>query len=292
MNLREIVQKAEVGKTALGHFNISDLIGFKAIWEAAKELNLPVVIGTSEGEREFIGAKQAVDLIKSIREEYGYPIFINADHTHSLEKVKEAVSAGYDSVIADFAKLPLAENIKATKEAVDYVRSVRPEMVIEGELGYIGSSSEIFKELPAGAAINPEDLTRPEDAARFVRETGVDMLAPAVGNIHGMFENASSPRLNIQRVAEIKAALQQVQGKPVPLVLHGGSGTLDEDFTAAIQAGISIVHINTEIRRAWKEGMLQGLKLDSVAPYKIAAPAVEAVKAIVKQRLALFSGQS
>lgn len=282
-NLLQTIQAAEAKNIAVGHFNISDLIALKAIFEAARELNVPVIIGTSEGEREFIGARQSVDLVKSLRAEYGYPVFINADHTHSFEKIQAAVEAGYDSVIADFAKLPLEENIRETKRAVEYVKSKRPEMIVEGELGYIGSSSEVFKELPAGAAIDSQDLTKPEDAARFVSETGVDMLAPAVGNVHGMFQDAPSPRLDIARIAEIKAAAK------VPLVLHGGSGTLDADFTAAIKAGIAVVHINTEIRRAWKEGLLAGLQLESVAPYKLAGPAVEAVKKIVKQRLALFS---
>ncbi len=286
MTLIEIIRAAEAKKIAVGHFNISDLIGLKAIFETARELQVPVLIGTSEGEREFIGPRLAVDIVKNLREEYGYPVFINADHTHSFEKIQEAVAAGYDSIIADFAKLPLAENIRETKRAVEYAKSARPEIIMEGELGYIGSSSEIFQELPAGAAVNPADMTKAEDAARFVAETGVDLLAPAVGNIHGMFANAPSPRLNIGRIAEIKAAAK------APLVLHGGSGILDEDFKAAIAAGISVIHINTEIRRAWKDGFLEGLRMESVAPYKIAAPALAKMKTVIRQRLSLFSGLS
>jgi len=282
-NLPEVLAEAAAKKIAIGHFNISDLIDLKAVFEAARELNVPVIVGTSEGEREFIGPKLAVALVHSLREEYDYPIFLNADHTHSFEKVQEAVDAGYDSVIADFAKLPLEENIRETKRAVDYARSVRPDILMEGELGYIGTSSEVMQDLPPGAAIDPAQFTTAADAARFVQETGVDFFAPAVGNIHGMFAHATKPRLDIKRIGEIKAAVG------IPLVLHGGSGNLDEDFTAAIKAGISMVHISTEIRRAWKAGMAEGLKLDTVAPYKLSAPAVLAVKAIVKQRLALFS---
>jgi fructose-bisphosphate aldolase class II len=285
LTLREAVREAAAKNVAVGHFNISDLAGLKAIFEAATELKVPVIIGTSEGEREFIGPKQAVALVRSLREEYDYPIFINADHTHSFEKVQEAAAAGYDSIIVDFAKLSLEENIRETKKAVDYVRSVDPNIIVEGELGYIGTSSEVMKDLPEGAAIDPADFTSVEDAVRFVKETGVDFFAPAVGNIHGMFENASKPRLDAKRVADIKEAVG------VPLVLHGGSGDLDEDFVAAIKAGISIVHINTEIRRAWKSGMEEGMKLPTVAPYKVLAPAMQAVKVIVKKRLGLFSGK-
>ncbi len=288
MTLREAFKDAVSRKRALGHFNISDLIDLKAIFEAARELGVPVVIGTSEGEREFVGARQAVALVQSLREEYDYPVFINADHTHSFEKVQEAVAAGYDSIIADFSKLPLEENIRETRRAVDFVRQSEKEkgqeILIEGELGYIGGSSEVMQDLPPGAAIVPAQFTTSEDAARFVRETGVDLFSPAVGNIHGMFEHAVEPRLDIQRIREIKAAVG------TPLVLHGGSGQLDEDFKAAIEAGIAMVHINTEIRRAWREGMVEGLKVESVAPYKIAGPAVEAVKKVVSARLKLFSG--
>lgn len=283
-NLREIILRAKAEKKAIGHFNISDLIALRAITEAAASLNVPVIIGTSEGEREFIGPDSAVALIKSLRERSGRAVYLNADHTHSFEKVQEAAAAGYDAIIADFAKLPLEDNIRETKRAVEYVRSLNPNILVEGELGYIGSSSEVFQSLPEGAAVRDEDMTTPEDAVRFVKETGVDLLAPAVGNVHGMFENSPSPRLNIERIRQISA----VAG--VPLVLHGGSGILDEDFTSAIEAGISVVHINTEIRRAWKAGMEEGLKSGSVAPYKIAAPAVEAVRKITEARLRLFSG--
>lgn len=143
-SLKQILSEARKNGRAVGHFNISDIAALKAIFAAAHETNLPVIIGTSEGERDFIGAKQAVALVRSLREEYNFPIFINADHTHSFDKIVEAAEAGYDMVIADFAKLPLDENIKETKKAVDYVRSARPEMLIEGELGYIGGPSEIF----------------------------------------------------------------------------------------------------------------------------------------------------
>src|SRR3990167_6057541 len=117
-NLLEIIKDTESKKVAIGHFNISDLAGLKGIFEAARELGLPIIIGASEGERDFIGVKQCAALIKSLRETYDYPIYLNADHTHSLEKVKEAVEAGFDAIIFDGSKLPFEENIKQTKEAV------------------------------------------------------------------------------------------------------------------------------------------------------------------------------
>src|SRR3989344_4295736 len=241
LKLLEIIKNAENNKVAIGHFNISDCVALKGIFLAAKELNLPVIIGVSEGEREFIGVKRVVDMIKSIREEFSaeggsasggnWPIFLNADHTHSLEKIKEAVEAGFDAVLFDGGKLPFEENIKKTKEVVEYVKSVNPEILVEGELGYLGGSSVILKEIPKDAAIKPEDLTDPEEAERFVKETGVDLLAPAVGNIHGMFKNSPNPNIDIERISK----LRNIAG--VPIVLHGGSGIIDDEFTKAIDAG-------------------------------------------------------
>ena len=143
----------------------------------------------------------------------------------------------------------------------------------------------IRKELRKDGAIRPEDLTKPEDAARFVKETGVDMLAPAVGNIHGMFANAPEPALDIARIRAIRKAAG------VPLVLHGGSGNTDEDFLAAIDAGVSIIHIRTELRVAWRMGLEKALKEkpEEIAPYKVLSTAVEAVKEIVDSKLKLFN---
>ncbi len=286
--LKQLLKEAERKKIAIGHFNISNLEQLKAISHVAAKLDVPVIIGTSEGEREYLGVHHAHDLIASYNKEHGkgnYWFYLNADHTHSLDKVKEAAEAGYDAILFDGGKLPLEENIEQTKEAVKIVRKINKNILVEGEMGYIGSSSEVRKEMPKGAAINPEDLTRPEEAARFVKETGVDMLAPAVGNIHGMFANAPEPRLDINRIREIKEAVK------VPLVLHGGSGNTDEDFTAAIDAGISIIHISTELRVAWRKGLEKALKEspDEVAPYKLMPEDLAKMEAIVEAKLKLFN---
>src|ERR1700733_8350985 len=146
--LREVLNDADTRHVAVGHFNISELAALKGIFEAARELNFPVLIGVSEGEREFIGVKQAAALIKSIRETYDYPIFLNADHTHSLDKAKEAAEAGFDEIIFDNSQLPFEQNLINTKEAVAAIRAINPNIIIEGEIGYIGSSSEIVDVRP------------------------------------------------------------------------------------------------------------------------------------------------
>src|SRR3989344_6159005 len=132
MTLKEALIKARGEKKAIGHFNISDIAALRAIVRAAGDLGVPVIIGTSEGEAEFIDIEVARAMVKDMREETNQDIFLNADHFHSLEKAEEAVRAGYDSVIFDAVKFPLAENIQKTKEAVERMRSIRADVLIEG----------------------------------------------------------------------------------------------------------------------------------------------------------------
>ncbi|MEI6494763.1 MAG: class II fructose-bisphosphate aldolase [bacterium] len=289
MTLKQVIADAEARGAAVGHFNISNIEALHGIFNAARKLNLPVIIGVSEGERDFIGVKEVVALVKSLRENNQlngepYPIFLNADHTYSLERVKEVVDAGFDAVIYDGAKLPVEENIKTMKQCVEYAKSVNPNIIVEGELGYIGQSSKMLDEIPEGAGTS-ESFTKPEDAAHYVQETGIDLFSPAVGNLHGMLKNMPNPRLDIERVKAVRAAAG------VPLVLHGGSGIMDEDFVAAIKAGISTIHINTEIRVAYRDALKLSLQQnpDEVAPYKFLKPGILAVEAVVEKRLRLFN---
>ncbi len=283
--LKEYILEAEKKGQAIGHFNISNLEILKGIFEAAKKLDLPVIIGTAEGERNYIGTKQAVASIKSLREEYDYPIFLNSDHTHSFDGVKEVVDAGYDAVIFDGSELSHEENLKITKKCVEYAKSINPDILVEAELGFIGSSSKILEEIPEGVNITDEYLTKAEEAKNFVAETGVDLLAPAVGNIHGMLKNGRNPALNIERIKEIKKAVN------IPLVLHGASGNSPEDIKEAIKAGMSVVHVNTEIRVAFRKSLVKSLQEnpDEIAPYKYLKETVKAVENVVDEKMRLFS---
>ena len=286
-SLREVIADAEAGKTAVGHFNISDSSQLWGIFNAARALDLPVVIGASEGERDFIGVKQMVALVQSIRDEYDYPIYTNADHTYSFERVKEAIDAGFDAVIYDGNKVTHEENLEITKQCVDYARAQDRDVLVEAELGNIGMSSKMLDGIPEGAEITDDMMTLPEELAEFVAHTGVDLIAPAVGNLHGMMKHGNNPRLNIERIAELRAA------GGVPMVLHGGSGITDEDFKEAIQAGIGMVHINTEIRKAYRDGIAAYLteNPDEVAPYRYIKAGRDALEGVVTGRMRLFSNK-
>jgi fructose-bisphosphate aldolase class II len=288
MTLREHIQKARENGIAIGHFNISTLDGIWAVADGAKELNVPVIVGVSEGERDYVGIRQVVSIIKSIREERGQEIFLNADHTYSFERVKEAIDAGFDSVIFDGAKLPLDENIAIAKKCVDYARGHSKndfgEVLVEGEIGFIGTSSKVLSEIPAGAVITEEQMTKAEDAARFVKETGIDLLAPAVGNIHGVVKGGD-PALNINVVKAVSDA------SGIPLVLHGASGNSADDIRKTIKAGINIVHINTELRLAYRAGLVKSISDDpeEVAPYKYLKPAKLAMQKVIVEKLNIIN---
>ncbi len=284
MNLYQLIKRVAKKRRAVGHFNVCNFDLLKAVTDTSSKLSLPVIIGVSEGERAFLGVEQIVALVKTYKLQ-GYNIFLNADHTRSLAGVKQAALAGFDSIIFDGAGRSLEDNIRQTKQAVKIVRKINKKILVEGELGYIGKDSVVYTSLPKGAALTKSAFTKVDEAKRFVRETGVDLFAPAVGNIHGMLKNHSSPRLDINLISKIKLAVK------IPLVLHGGSGIIDHDFQSAIKAGINIVHISTELRVAWRKGIADGLKknLQNVVPYKLAIPAITGVEKIIEHRLKLFN---
>ena len=285
-SLRTALQQADAGRTAIGHFNVSDLVTLYGIVGAARQEGVPVVVGASEAERRFIGVPQLVAIVRSLRETEGPPIFLNADHTHSLSGAVEAAKAGFDWVVCDFSSLAFEENVRRTKEAVLALKGLRDDILVEGEIGDIGSGSQIHESAPGRRT-----LTTPDEARQFVEETGIDTLAPAVGNMHGvlrsMLKTDAKKRLDVPRIRAIK------QRTAMFMTLHGASDTDDGDLRQAIAAGITVVHINTEVRLTWRRGIESSLttQADEIAPYTLLAPVIEAVKRTVAARLALFNGR-
>jgi fructose-bisphosphate aldolase class II len=283
--LRDVLTRVETEGAALGHFNVSDLVILRAVVAAAGQIGVPVLVGASEGERDFFGVRQLAAVVNSLREETDAPIFLNADHTHSLTKAVEAAKADFDEIIVDFSALPFEQNVLKTKEALEAIKAINPAILVEGEIGDIGTGSEIHEK----ARSEVKQLTTPEEAREFVQSTGIDVLAPAVGNMHGMVESMvegkTKKHLDVERIAQIKKATQ------VFLTLHGGSGTNDDDFRKAIAAGINIIHISTELRVAWRKSLEGSLAADrnEVVPYKILRPVVDSVAEVVGSHLKLFN---
>ncbi len=210
---------------------------------------------------------------------------MNADHTHSLASAIKAAKACFDSIVFDLSALPFEENIRQTRDAIAILKGINPAILIEGEIGDIGTGSEIHDAAPDRS----KSLTTPEEAKQYVDATGINTLAPAVGNMHGMIasmvEGKTKKHLDIARIAQIKSTTKAL------ITLHGASGTDDDDLGKAIAAGINVVHINTELRVAWRHGLEEGLaKLpNEVVPYKILPSAFETIKQVATSRLKLFN---
>ncbi len=282
-SLREIINENLEKGTAVGHFNFSTFDVAQAIVNAAKKLNLPVILGLSEGERDFVGFKEAVAWVKSIRENFYAPVFLNADHTYSFLRVAEAVEAGFDMVIFDDAGGDLDKNILEAKKCREFVnefnKKYNKDILLEAEIGYIGKSSKVLTELPDGL-----QKTSSEIAKKFVDEVAPDLLAPAVGNVHGMLKDIPDPNLDEKLCREIFDAVK------IPLVLHGASGNTKEDIQACIKNGVVVVHVNTEIRVAYKQALQKHTENNSeVAPYKYMKEVEEDVQKVVEEKLKIFN---
>ncbi len=284
--LKEYISEYELRKKAIGHFNVATIEMLQGVIAAAKEFSaevgeqVPVVIGMTENERDVFGVNEAVEIIKTMRETEGYPVFLNGDHTYITNRANEAVAAHFDMVIIDKADKSFEENVIETKKVVDFKKANNAHALIEAELGFIGVGSSIKESLPEG--VSEATMTKPEDAQAFVQQTGIDVLAPSVGNVHGLIKTGK-PRLHPERVKAIRAACG------IPLVLHGGSGSTDDDFRAVIQAGISLIHISTELRVAYRSALEHSLQTNAeLAPYKYMKEPMEAVKKVAYERIALF----
>lgn len=280
MTLSFWLDKAQKEKWAIPHFNIADSITFGAIIDAARELKAPIMIGTSEGERKFLKPEQAVSLVKGFRINTGFPVFLNADHTKSVQNAKIAIDAGYDSIHIDASEYPFEENIKMTKEVVSYAKAKDLNISVEGELGFVSGESKIHEKIE----LKKEEFTKPNDALEFVKETGVDRLAILIGNFHGMTIEGK-PDLDIELLSEINAVLTKQS-----LVLHGGSGINDENIKNAIRNGINNIHINTEIRIAFTSALKDEIlrQPNETTPYKLFEHPKEAIYKLVKEKIILF----
>ena len=284
--LKEYILEAQGNKKAIAHFNVGNSDMLLAVVEASKKVSqeagedIPVIIGVSEGERDSFGVSQFVDYVTSLRNEHDYPFFTNADHTYSVERTCEAIDAGFDMVIYDGNEVSPEVNLENTKKVVAYKNEINPNCLVEAEFGFIGSGSSIKDEVPEG--VSEETMTKPNEAKNFVDATGIDVLAPSVGNVHGMVKSGN-PALNPQRVREI------LETAKTPMVLHGGSGSSDEDILSVIDAGISIIHISTELRVAFRKGLEEELaENDTLAPYRYIKRAKEYMQEVAENKIRQF----
>lgn len=286
--LKYYFEKARKEKWAIGQFNFSDFTQVKGIIAVAEKTKSPVILGTSEGESNFFGLEEAVALRDVLRKKTGQPIFLNLDHGKSLEYLKQAIDAGYDMVHFDGSRLSLEENMKITKEVVRYAKW--RGVLVEGEVGRIGTDSSII--YSEKFQIKEEDLTKPEEAEEYIKKTGVDLLAVSIGNFHGIEVSGVCPNLRLDVLEKINEALRQPQGKTKNkfLVLHGGSGTPEDDVKKAIETGVVKININTELRMAFSGNLRRALSsnMEEITPYKYLPEAQKSVEKVVERKIDLF----
>ena len=277
---KELFIRASIGNYAIGAFNVSTPEAIRGVLAAAEELNSPVIIETSEGEMNYMDSKVVADIVKGLATDISIPVALHLDHGQSLDAVKKAIGSGYTSVHIDGSAFDYEENVALTKKVVEYAHD--RGVTVEGELGHIGGASEIHTE---SAEIEPSTYTDPEMAKFFVDETGIDVLASSIGNIHGIYKD--EPELDFERLKKI--------GKiGIPLSFHGGSGISEVNIKKAISLGVTKVNVNTELRIAFTEALKKELteNPDVEVPYKYLPVTIEAVKKVVKEKIKIFGSEN
>lgn len=281
MTQREWLQKAKDEHFAIGAFNVGNLETFKAIVQAAANKRSPVIIESSAGETEWMGADNIIDLARNYSEELGIPVLVNLDHSERVEDCQKAIEAGYELIHFDGSKFPLEENLQMLKQVVEMAHA--KGLTVEGEMDHIQGSSEIHQGSAETEAAKGK-FTVPENAKKFVEESGIDIFASFFGNVHGVFLGGDE-NLHLDLLDQIVAAIPNTF-----LSLHGGSGIPDDQVKAAVERGIVKVNINTEMREAFRKSYEQALRdnPDEYAMYKIEQPVLDAVRQVVEHKIDVF----
>ncbi|WP_194191316.1 class II fructose-1,6-bisphosphate aldolase [Clostridium chrysemydis] len=279
VSAKDMLNKAREGKYAVGQFNINNLEWTKAILLTAQENNSPVILGVSEGAGKYMaGYKTIVGMVNGMLEELNItvPVALHLDHG-SYEGAKEAMAAGFSSIMFDGSHYPIAENIEKTEELVGLTSA--KGISLEAEVGSIGGEEDGV--VGAGEIADPQECKQ-------IADLGVTMLAAGIGNIHGQYP-ANWKGLDFVALAKINEAVA-----PMPLVLHGGTGIPDAMIKEAISNGVAKINVNTECQLVFRDATrkyiedkkdLEGKGFD---PRKLLNPGFEAIKAIVKEKMELF----
>lgn len=231
--LGALLNTAKQEKKAVGAFNVYNLETVLAVIEAAKRFKSPVIISFGEGYFSHAPVEAIAAAVKEICSPLDIPVALHLDHAKELKSIARAIRAGFTSVMYDGSALPLSENIRRTQNIVEYAHAVG--VSVEGELGYMNNEDGTCRE---GMELT-KGYTRVEDAAMYVNSTGIDALAVAVGNAHGLYKG--TPTLDFERLGAIAEAVS------VPIVLHGCSGIPDEYLKKAVSLGVAKINVNTEV---------------------------------------------
>lgn len=275
VNFKEMLNKAKQEKYAVPHFNINNLEWTKYILEKCQELNIPVILGVSEGAAKYMGGFNVITnmvngLIKDLN--ITIPVCLHVDHGTSFESCKKAIDAGFTSVMIDASKHELEENIRITKEVVEYAHE--KGVSVEAEVGHIGGTEDNITSTSTNATL--------EDCLELYNNTNIDSLAPALGSVHGFYKG--EPNLDFETMKIINDNL------PIPLVLHGGTGIPNDKIEKAIECGISKININTDLQAVWSKSVRKLLETNAEVydPRKVIGSGEEAIKKRIEEIVSLF----
>ncbi len=278
VNAKEMLNKALEEHYAIPHFNINNLEWTKYILEACQNLNIPVILGVSEGAKRYMGGYNVITgmvkgFIKDLK--ITIPVAIHLDHASSAESCIEAIDAGFTSVMIDASRFPLSKNIRITKEVVNYAR--KHNVSVEAEVGHIGGMED--------NVVGDVGYSTLEECKELVENTGIDFLAPALGSVHGFYKG--EPKLDFHRMKEISETLH------IPLVLHGGTGIPDAMLQEAIRCGVAKININTELQSVWSIAVKEYLQKNPNVydPRKIISAGEKALKAKVEEKVSVLMSQ-
>lgn len=278
ISMKSMLKSAKENKYAVPQFNINNLEWIRFILEECQKMNSPVILGVSEGAARYMGGfKTAFDMTNDLMNYLNItiPVAIHLDHGSSFESCKEAIDAGFKSVMIDASKHDLEKNIEITKQVVDYAKKYG--VSVEAELGHVGGQED---ELNSGILYAEVD-----ECIKLVNETNIDFLAPALGSVHGLYKG--KPKLNFERMEEIKEKIN------LPLVLHGGSGIYDEQIKKAISCGICKINFNTELQIAWSNGLRKQIKEnDAYDPRKIIKFGEKNMKECIDSKIILLGSNN
>ena len=273
VNMKDMLERARAGGYGVGFFNAVNVEMARAVIESAEELNAPVIIGTAEVLLPAMDLVHVSDYLIPMAQRASVPVAVHYDHGLTFDRCMEALKLGFSSVMYDCSTLEYEANLENVAQMVKICHGMN--VTVEGELGHVGDNEG------TGKLKNPSDyFTDPDLALDFVKRTGVDALAVAVGNAHGDY--AFPPKLDFERIRTI------ADKTGVPLVLHGGSGLSDTDFTTAVKLGICKINIFTDIDKAGKRGIESGLAKGAKSMMDLIPYEIDAMKEVVKEKIRLF----
>lgn len=276
----DILKKANENHYAIGAFNCANIETLKAITQAAKAMQAPVILEASDGEINYMGYEQMVSLKKIYEKQIGIPIILNLDHGKDFDSCKQAIEAGFDYVHLDGGKMEYEDNVAMASEVVKLAH--KHNIPVEGEMDHIEGSSADHTQESTQSLQNDKLYTNPEKAEDFARRTGIDVFASFIGNLHGLYADQKHLRLDL--LQEIKRRLPSTM-----LSLHGGSGTAEAEVADAIKLGIVKVNVNSELRIAFKMTLQQVLnESNEIAVYKIMDRPIKEVQKVVERKIKLF----